>query len=162
MIADFGSPLCPVLAEVDELGRLIVSDAVTHLPKWLERCREVFARFRECLHAHSACDISGQLGRQLNDAPTRCFCRAGASAGKHERLVAECDTIAAMLAACGNQNVALARDIVFRIENVVALFRFQVAVQVTRRPVNVPLGKPQEGDPTGNPVAHDDREVQDP
>jgi hypothetical protein len=130
MIVDLRNRYCPILTEVNELGQLVLADAVTQLPAWLERCRTAVRRFHDCLLRHVECETAGQFHRRLSDAAPQNRRRVAELTSDHERLLAECDEVSALLKACGDRQIDQAREIVRRVENVVAHFRYHAASEM--------------------------------
>jgi hypothetical protein len=118
-----GQQGCPLEEQAECLSRMIWADSVNHFPEWLEGCREVFNMFHECLARHIGFEETAEVHRHLLDTRPAYRSQVANLRREHERLLNECARIEEQLGASAESDALHAREIIRRLENLIALFR---------------------------------------
>jgi hypothetical protein len=130
MIADVRSRPCPVTQEINELSRLIVGDVGAGLSVWLDQCRAAFARLQECVLKHISFESQACFHKRLQAAAPGESLRIKALSSEHMRLLSESEALARALSIGKTPDSATIRDIIRRMENLVAHYRYHAACEL--------------------------------
>lgn len=130
VIREVYSHLCPIAAEIEKLRALVLADTTMPFGAWRDGCRSTFDGFYRCVRDHIDYEESTGVHAWLTGLSTPVAGRARELESEHKELLSECDRIASRLSAMSAFDGYVEREIVLRLENVIALFRRHTAAEM--------------------------------
>ncbi len=122
MVIDSHKASCPITEEAEKLSRMIWARSVACFPEWLGRCRNAFSDFYFCLQRHIGFEEASDVHAKVNEVSPQRSEQASRLRDEHRRMLAECEQIQSRLDEATDVQPHLGRDIIRRLENLIALF----------------------------------------